>query len=227
VILCGPLPSIVTKLPVPVVLVPKQQGAVPSASGSGSGSGSGLRLLSAKKKYHSELVNTTNHQYPDYSKAAILPKILAIYFPQFHRDPLNGKLWGKGFTDWDSLKQAPERNRKGFRIPRPTELGYYNLENYTIRKMQATLARQYGVDGFVYHHYWFYDESHPGPTLQAPLMRMLEDGEPNLTFCFHWVPDTWKATWFKKIENDTAVQDRDLEKRSCRSSLYQHQTTRG
>ena len=33
-------------------------------------------------------------------------KILAMYLPQFHEVPENSKFWGKGFTDWVSVKKA-------------------------------------------------------------------------------------------------------------------------
>jgi len=37
-------------------------------------------------------------------RRVLLPRVLAIVFPQFHRDDLNDRLWGAGFTDWDNLK---------------------------------------------------------------------------------------------------------------------------
>jgi len=124
-----------------------------------------------------------------------LPRVLAIVFPQYHRDPLNDKLWGKAFTDWDSLRKAPEKNRLGYAIPRPTELGYYDLTDLSPRKSQGELARKYGIDGFVFHHYWFYDETHPGPSLHAPLEQMLIDGHPDIPFCLHWCATKWQNTW--------------------------------
>merc|ERR1740117_1120200 len=127
--------------------------------------------------------------------ANVLPRVLAIVFPQFHADSLNDKLWGKGFTDWDSLRAAPKKNRYGFDIPRPTELGYYDYTDVKARKRQGELAVEYGVDGFVFHHYWFYDPTHPGPNLHAPLMAMLKDGHPNIPFCLHWCAAHWTHEW--------------------------------
>ena len=140
---------------------------------------------------------------PNESSKVTLPRVLAIYFPQFHRDPINDKLWGDGFTDWDNLRDAPEKNREGFDIPRPTELGYYDLTNATVRQEQGQLAREYGIDGFVFHHYWFYDPDHPGPNLHVPLINMLQDGHPNLPFCLHWCESPWWNTWFTKQDNST------------------------
>jgi hypothetical protein len=51
------------------------------------------------------------HEYPDVDAPAVLPQILAIYFPQFHRDPLNDRLWGQGFTDWSRTGTMCEKHR--------------------------------------------------------------------------------------------------------------------
>ena len=127
-----------------------------------------------------------------------VPKTLVIYFPQYHRDPVNDKNWGDNFTDWDSLRDTPESNRLGQVIPRPLldatkngndlppPLGYYDLTDKKPREIQGTLAKKYGIDGFIYHHYWFYDESNPGPTLARPLERMLQDGQPDIPFMLNW-----------------------------------------
>ena len=150
-------------------------------------------------------------------------KVLAIYFPQYHPDPLNDKFWGLNFTDWRSLQHAPEKNRMHYRIPRPQDLGddssngtatndiirpssildYYDLRETKVRCRQGQLAKAYGIDGFVMHHYWFYDatadqDSLGGPTLAAPLLRMLQDGEPNIPFYFNWCAASWSNVWMGK-----------------------------
>lgn len=136
-----------------------------------------------------------------------LPRILAIVFPQFHEDPLNDHLWGKGFTDWDNLKKAPSKNRLGFRIPRPTELGYYDYSKLEPRKRQGELAKEFGIDGFVYHHYWFYDPDHPGPSLNAPISNMLIDGHPDMPFALHWCAMKWTNTWSGQVGKDFVFKE--------------------
>jgi hypothetical protein len=128
----------------------------------------------------------TGNVYSSNNNNNPLPRILVIYFPQYHPDPINDKNWGANFTDWVSLRNSPLQNRLGFDIPRPTELGYYDLRDTEPRKQQGLLAKQYGIDGFIYHHYWFYDRSHPGPNLEQPLVNMLKDGHPNIPFLLNW-----------------------------------------
>lgn len=133
---------------------------------------------------------------------ADLPAVLAIYFPQYHPDPLNDRLWEPNFTDWNSLQAAPEKNRLGLKIPRPLDGTYYDLRDTAGRKRQGELARQYGIDGFVIHHYWFYDPTHPGPNLHAPLQAMLRDGEPAVPFLFNWCASTWTSQWTGKAAGE-------------------------
>lgn len=137
----------------------------------------------------------------------MLPRVLAFVFPQFHEDSLNNYLWGKGFTDWNNLNQSPAKNRLGFSIPRPTELGFYNYVDLDPRKKQGELAKQYGIDGFVYHHYWFYDKTHPGPNFHQPLMNMLNDGHPDLPFALHWCASKWTNTWAGKVRPDFVFKE--------------------
>lgn len=130
----------------------------------------------------------------------VLPRILAFVFPQFHTDPLNDQIWGEGFTDWNGLRSAPSHNRLGYPIPRPLAavdggMGYYDYTKLRPRQQHASLARQYGIDGLVFHHYWFYDSNHPGPTLAAPLEAMLHDGQPNVSFALHWCASEWNSKW--------------------------------
>jgi len=129
------------------------------------------------------------------TSATDLPRVLAIYFPQFHPDPINDRNWGANFTDWTNLRAAPRKNRLGVPLPHPADYDYYDLRDYTIRQRHGQQAREYGIDGFVVHHYWFYDPQYPGPNLHAPLEKLLQDGEPNIPFLFNWCAASWKSVW--------------------------------
>lgn len=120
-------------------------------------------------------------------------RILAYYLPQFHPIPENDDWWGKGFTEWTNVKKAKPLF-KGHQQPiEPGELGYYDLlQDEGIQEKQAKLAKEYGIDGFIYYQYWF---GNGKMLLEKPAEKMLRDPKVDLPFCFCWANQTWQGIW--------------------------------
>ena len=117
-----------------------------------------------------------------------MKKPIAYYLPQYHTFPENDLWWGKGFTEWSCVNNAPVPKIKEHRIKLPhPDIGYYSLLEKETRKKQAELAKKYKIYGFCYYHYWFGNKV----LMQKPLELMLEDGEPDLPFCFCWANEPW------------------------------------
>ena len=118
------------------------------------------------------------------------PRIIAFYLPQYHSFPENDEWWGKGFTEWTNVGKAKSLF-KGHDQPRvPTELGYYDLTMPKIREEQARLAREAGIEGFMYWHYWFGG----GRTLLTEIIKEVqESGKPDFPFCIGWANHSWYA----------------------------------
>lgn len=122
-------------------------------------------------------------------------RLIALYLPQFHEIPENDRWWGKGFTEWTNVRRA-KPSFKGHYQPRvPTDLGYYNLLNDNIKEQQAQLAKDAGIEGFCYYHYWF---GNGKQLLERPFQQVIESGKPDFPFCLCWANHTWSnKTWEK------------------------------
>lgn len=117
-------------------------------------------------------------------------KVIAFYLPQFHPFKENDEWWGKGFTEWTNVGKAKPLF-KGHNQPRiPTELGYYDLRLPIIREQQAQMAKEAGIYGFCYWHYWFGN----GKRLMADIFdEVLNQGKPTFPFCLGWANHSWYA----------------------------------
>jgi hypothetical protein len=72
----------------------------------------------------------------------------------------------------------------------PADLGYYDLRVPETRQAQADLAREYGVEGFLYWHYWFGGGKR---LLERPFNEVLASGKPDFPFALAWANETWKG----------------------------------
>ena len=116
------------------------------------------------------------------------PRIIAFYLPQFHQVPENDVFWGEGFTEWSHVVRGRPLFPGHYQPRIPADLGFYDLRLPEVRQAQANLARDHGVHGFCYYHYWFEGRR----VLERPFEEVLESGYPDFPFCLCWANHDWK-----------------------------------
>ena len=115
------------------------------------------------------------------------PRVIAFYLPQFHPIPENDKWWGKGFTEWTTIK----KENKVSENLQPLNDNYYNLLDEKTVLWQTELAETYGVYGFVYYHYYFCGKK----LLEKPAENLLKNKNINQKYCFCWANHDWIRSW--------------------------------
>jgi len=125
-------------------------------------------------------------------------RVIGMYLPQFHPIKENDEYWGKGFTEWTNVGKSKPLFRGHYQPRVPADLGYYDLRMPEIREAQAQMAKDAGIEGFMYWHYWFGNGKR---VLERPFNEVLQSGEPDFPFCLGWANHTWTThSWNSKSQ---------------------------
>ena len=118
-------------------------------------------------------------------------KIIPVYLPQFHCIPENDEWWGEGFTEWVNVKGAQPLFEGHYQPRVPLDNNYYDLSDVETLRWQCKLAREYGIYGFCFYHYWVNGKL----LLHKPMEMLLKHPEIDINYCLSWANHDWTDGW--------------------------------
>lgn len=123
------------------------------------------------------------------------PRLIAFYLPQYYPTETNNRFYGEGFTEWTNVTRAKPFFPGHYQPRTPADLGFYDLRSAETREKQAELARNAGIEGFCYYHYWF-KKGHR--ELEVPFQEVVRLKKPDFPFCLCWANQSWYAKFWSK-----------------------------
>jgi hypothetical protein len=111
----------------------------------------------------------------------------AYYFPNYHVDPRNEKVHGKGWTEWELLKRAEPRFA-GHQQPKKPLWGFEDESDPKVFAKKIDAAADHGLTHFLFDWYWY-----DGPFLQRGMEKgYLQAGNnQRLKFALMWANHDW------------------------------------
>lgn len=112
----------------------------------------------------------------------------SYYFPNYHVDPRNEEVHGRGWSEWEVVKRATLRF-SGHQQPKEPLWGYEDEADPGVMEKKIAVAAEHGIDFFIFDWYGYDD----GPFLQ----RCLETGylgaadDHRVRFCCMWANHDW------------------------------------
>jgi hypothetical protein len=97
----------------------------------------------------------------------------------------------QGFYGMDQRRQGASAFPRSLPAPSTSRSRIYDLRLPEVREAQTDLARQYGIYGFCYYHYWFNGQR----ILERPFNEVLASGKPDFPFCLCWANHSWNTIW--------------------------------
>ena len=134
-------------------------------------------------------------------------QFLAYYLPQYHPIPENDEWWEKGFTEWTNVTKAKPLFKGHYQPILPADFGFYDLRVPQVQEAQAKLAKDYGIDGFIYYQYWF---GNGKKLLETPAENMLKNKNVDILYCFCWANETWKGIWHG-LDNPSVLMEQTYQ----------------
>lgn len=146
-----------------------------------------------------------------------IPRLIAFYLPQFYPFKENDEWWGKGFTEWTNVGKAKPLFKGHYQPRVPADLGYYDLRLPEVRSAQVDMAKEAGIEGFCYWHYWFGNGKR---ILERVFNEVLISKSPIYPFCLGWANESWSGIWHG-LGNKVLIQQKYPGKEDIIKHFYE------
>lgn len=134
-------------------------------------------------------------------------KIIPVYLPQFHQIPENDEWWGEGFTEWTNVKKAKPLFQGHYQPRIPLNNNYYDLTEVEALRWQCKIAKEHGIYGFCFYHYWFNGKL----LLEKPMELLLAHPEIDIKYCISWANHNWEDGWKASAGNAKILIGHDFD----------------
>ena len=134
-------------------------------------------------------------------------KVIPVYLPQFHQIPENDEWWGEGFTEWTNVKKAKPFFEGHYQPRVPLNKYYYDLTDVESLKWQCKIAKEYGIYGFCFYHYWFNGKL----LLEQPMELLLKNKDIDINYCISWANHNWEDSWKASPGNEKILIGHDFD----------------
>ncbi len=129
-------------------------------------------------------------------------KVVAYNFPSWHPSPYMEARFGKGWTEFDALRNARPLF-PGHSMPHYPLWGYYDESDPTWAAKEIDLAVSFGIDAWLIDWYWhngtqFYQEQLENGFLKA-------ENRSKLQFAVMWANHDWKNVYPARSPDQAAI----------------------
>ena len=115
--------------------------------------------------------------------------VSAFYFPNYHKGDKHNEAWhGKGWTEWEVLKNARARF-PGHDLPTVPLWGYEDESEVPVMEKKIDAAADHGVNNLIFDWYWYED----GPFLNKALDEgfLKSKNKDRVKFSLMWANHDW------------------------------------
>jgi len=117
-----------------------------------------------------------------------MAQIAAYYFPNYHNEPMNDEVYGKGWTEWELVRNARSRF-PGHDQPKIPLWGFEDESDPAVMAKKIAAAADNGIDGFLVDWYWYKEQ----PYLERAITKGIHHAvnRDRIKYALMWANHDW------------------------------------